>query len=797
MSFFRLLAIGFILTTASAVLGESIPPASSNDNRTSAGILKDRVLSLRLEVCQAKWFPEEDGKANAVVDSFAEEGHPPQIPGPLIRVPEGTEISANIHNLLNHTIYVHGLGPRLDADKVQPPPTAEILLKQEDPNALEIAAGGVREVRFNPGPAGSYYYWASPDRKSILLRPSSASLLSGALIVDRPGALPSDRVFVINIYLPNGNIFKPMATINGKSWPYTERITAQAGDSVRWRWINTSNSDHAMHLHGFYFQMDGTGDQNHFLRSKPNEPQMVVTHETGPGETFDMTWTPERLGHWVMHCHMTIHMMIQEPLPGYTADSHYTTQNAGMGGMVLGVNVVAAKNDPGRSAAVKPVAAVRKLRLDVRERPATRRSTAGYSFDQGIQGHETSPEELPVVGEPLVLTRGEPTEIEVVNKLKEPTAVHWHGIEIESYYDGVPGWTGTRTQTTPPIAPGSSFVVHINPPRAGTFIYHTHWHQVKQLGEGLTGPLIVLEPGERYDPSTDKSFLFTRDGAEGTEPLLMNGSSQPEPIDLTVGTKYRLRFINITPVDSDLTYSFVDSNGTPVQWRAIAKDGHDLTPEQAVVKDAKGDSITVGETRDYSFTPQKPGELFLQAAAFPRMWVRTTFVVSAAPQLRSADSPSAALLRQWNEIGRKLTAMAEDFPEDKYDFKPTPTMRSFAERMLHAAGANYYFTNTALKRKLPGDDPPRSQFKDKAAIVVYVKNSFADGAAAIKSLGDQGVAELVVDPFGFDDPQHAGQAQIRLGELAQNLIEHCGEIYGNLSVYYRLAGLIPPESRPK
>ena len=54
-----------------------------------------------------------------------------------------------------------------------------------------------------------------------------------------------------------------------------------------------------------------------------------------------------------------------------------------------------------------------------------------------------------------------------------------------------------------------------------------------------------------------------------------------------------------------------------------------------------------------------------------------------------------------------------------------------------------------------------------------------------------------MDPFGYDDPQHAGKAQIRLGDLGHNLIEHSGEVYGQLSVYYRVAGMIPPESRPK
>jgi hypothetical protein len=114
---------------------------------------------------------------------------------------------------------------------------------------------------------------------------------------------------------------------------------------------------------------------------------------------------------------------------------------------------------------------------------------------------------------------------------------------------------------------------------------------------------------------------------------------------------------------------------------------------------------------------------------------------------------------------------------------------SFAERLIHAASANYFFINSALGQKLPGDeDTPRAQFKNKAAIVAYAKKSFADGAAAIKSKGDGGISDLVVDPFGYDDPQHAGKAQIRLSDLAHNLIEHSGEVYGQLSVYYRVAG---------
>ena len=169
---------------------------------------------------------------------------------------------------------------------------------------------------------------------------------------------------------------------------------------------------------------------------------------------------------------------------------------------------------------------------------------------------------------------------------------------------------------------------------------------------------------------------------------------------------------------------------------------------------------------------------------------------AASPGL--AASPSAALLKQWNEIGRKLIAMAEDFPEAKYDFKAAPSTGTFAERMIHGAAANYFFTNVALGQKPPSDqDPPRAQFKNKAAIVAYVKKSFADGAAAIKSKGDKGISTLVIDPFAEDVPGNANKEQIRLSDLDHGIVEHSGEVYGQLSVYYRAAGMIPPESRPK
>lgn len=153
-------------------------------------------------------------------------------------------------------------------------------------------------------------------------------------------------------------------------------------------------------------------------------------------------------------------------------------------------------------------------------------------------------------------------------------------------------------------------------------------------------------------------------------------------------------------------------------------------------------------------------------------------------------SPSEALLEQWNDIGRKLIAMAEDFPEDKYDYKMTPAQRSFAEQLLHMAGANYFFTNLAKGEKPPAEeDPKRDQYKTKADVVAFVKKSFADGAAVIKAKGDKGINDLVVDPFAHE--------QMRIYDMAYGFVEHCGEHYGQLVGYYRTAGLVPPESRPK
>jgi uncharacterized damage-inducible protein DinB len=146
---------------------------------------------------------------------------------------------------------------------------------------------------------------------------------------------------------------------------------------------------------------------------------------------------------------------------------------------------------------------------------------------------------------------------------------------------------------------------------------------------------------------------------------------------------------------------------------------------------------------------------------------------------KNAPGPAKVILDQWNDIGGRLIAMAQDWPEDKYSYRPNEKVRSFAQVILHVAGSNYSLVNQAAGKKL-GDaenDPSVEAFKTKAQAVEFLKKSVADGAAAIQQLGDEGVSKHLDAWVGYE--------------------EHMGEHYGQLVVYYRNSGMVPPESRPK
>jgi FtsP/CotA-like multicopper oxidase with cupredoxin domain len=224
-----------------------------------------------------------------------------------------------------------------------------------------------------------------------------------------------------------------------------------------------------------------------------------------------------------------------------------------------------------------------------------------------------------------------------VNHLTQPTAIHWHGIELESFYDGVPGWSGTASQTTPPIAPGTSFVAHIVPPRAGTFIYHTHWHDESQLTNGLYGPLLVLPPGENFDSSSDLTFVFSiGDFGALQELALINGTPQSKTLQLRAGKKYRFRFINISTNNQGMQVS-LRRLSAPVDWKVIAKDGADL-PSAAVHRSPAQFTITVGETYDVEFLSETPQELLLDLL-LPAQKIHTSQTLLFAPAMQAANNP--------------------------------------------------------------------------------------------------------------------------------------------------------------
>jgi DinB family protein len=155
-----------------------------------------------------------------------------------------------------------------------------------------------------------------------------------------------------------------------------------------------------------------------------------------------------------------------------------------------------------------------------------------------------------------------------------------------------------------------------------------------------------------------------------------------------------------------------------------------------------------------------------------------------------ASSRADEMLGRWNYIGDKLIAMAQDFPEEKYDYKLQKDERTFAQNLLHAAGLDFVLLRMVAGSNIgpnfgEGDNPSRDAFKTKADVVKFVQQAIADGADVIKQQGDA----------GLDKTTKLGKQLRHNSDIWVFAIEHSAEHYGQLVVYYRANNLVPPDSR--
>ena len=592
-------------------VGSSAPPrVIPNDNRTPAGRLRDGVLTLRMVAQPAIWRPEGPNGPDLPIYAFAEEGKRPLVPGPLIRVPAGTEIHVSLRNSLPHALRVYGLQDR-PSDKV---------------DSLDITPGHTAVLKIRAAAAGTYFYSARTSRDTFPFGQLADGQLSGAIIVDSGGAAQpaKDRVFVIGLWRGNETPFgtplekrEEVLVFNGRAWPHTERLSHAVGDTVRWRFINTTRRGHPLHLHGFYYRIDSRGNAVRDTLVADAARRTVVTELVARGTTMAMTWSPHTAGNWLFHCHLVEHISGRSRPAGLYPPSSSHHNGAGraehdMSGLVLGIHVRPRPNARERSSDPPR----RALRLFVNEKPGVYGHNSAYAFVLQEGDREPSPDSLRLPGSTITLVRGEPVAITVVNRAREPVSVHWHGIELDSYFDGVGNWSGAGRRLAPAIAPGDSFIARMTPPRAGTFMYHTHAHELAQMGGGLYAPLLVLEPGQERDTTADRVFMLSTSGPFAQSPPNVNGDTTGAPFELRKGVTYRLRFLTIAPHDTKVIRLLADT--VLQRWRVVAKDGATLPAHQAVVRGARL-VMGTGETWDVELTPSAVGQLTLEILTLGRV----------------------------------------------------------------------------------------------------------------------------------------------------------------------------------
>jgi len=577
----------------------SLPLILDNDNRIPAGINQNNRLDLNLEVKWGDFRMETPDRPGLKLVAIGEVGKQATIPAPLIRIKTGTSIHAKITNtLLDSTITVYGFQKR----------------PYKVTDSLFVSPGKSAEVVFEAGEPGTYLYWVKLGRGHKIEGRNSQEddQLAGAFIVDPMEGSPKDRVYVMNIFSNRNDLegaspkWVESLTINGRSWPFTEIVKPSVGDVLNWRVINASDRGHPMHLHGFYFNVLEKGNTAESTIFSEDQIREVVTENMRGRTTMNMQWEVKRPGNWLFHCHLSFHVTSGLRLPGAAeADPEGTVEH--MAGLVLGIQV----ND-GESDLISK-GEPRKVKLFANEGDENR-----IAFDLKRKGKPKAFKPGPL----LILKQYQPTFVTVKNQMSEETSMHWHGLEIDSWSDGVPLWSSSDGRSSPIIKPGDEFTYKLSLMRSGTFVYHSHWDDIPQLTKGLYGPMIVLAENEKYNPDIDHPYIlgWKSPNPGSKEDLDLNGWNEIPVQKAKKGEAHRLRLINIGPAGG--ARIDVTKNNLAIPIKIIAKDGADLPVSQQQYFE-KTPRIFVGETADYNFTPKESGTYKMRFRYMDYNWIQT------------------------------------------------------------------------------------------------------------------------------------------------------------------------------
>ncbi|HMA01705.1 MAG TPA: multicopper oxidase domain-containing protein, partial [Gemmatimonadaceae bacterium] len=368
-------------------------PATPNDNRTPAGALANGVLTVSLELRSSLWMPNGDSGFALPIAAFAESGKPASIPGPLIRVPSGTEIRISVRNQLDVRAVLHGLR---DHDGIA--------------DSVALAPGEAREIDFIARAVGTHFYYARTTSTPDIMSRGADSQLAGALIVDPPGASEAgssahDRVLVITAWedarrdssMRYGKA--QLFAINGLSWPHTEHLSYAVGDTVRWRVINASQHGHPMHLHGFYFSVLSHGTTLEDTLYDPASRRNAVTEAMLAASTMSLQWVPDRAGNWLYHCHFINHVdtdirLADAPRRAMVGMTRTHLADA-MSGLVMTISV---RDTAAPHRAKRPDIPRRRLRLFVTERTPPAGELPSYAFVQQMGAREPASDSMRLPG---------------------------------------------------------------------------------------------------------------------------------------------------------------------------------------------------------------------------------------------------------------------------------------------------------------------------------------------------------------------------------------------------------------